>query len=187
MTWRESVKTVITSPTGRALLIAFLLIGQVGFMVWYGGLDPAPEAGAYAGPYELTRDYDAYIGQRVSLAGYVVASEPVTIRVGGAADLPLVVQNAPPGVKSGDRLRLFATVLPDHHLRAIDAFTTSSGSQMGMYAISLLAGIWALVRLVRHWRLDFDEWALVPRSRDTSKVDTDSATPDSTAGGSDVA
>ncbi|KAB1198972.1 hypothetical protein GJR99_11980 [Haloferax sp. MBLA0078] len=122
--------------------------------------------GAYPSSTEMGTEYDAWVGEQASLAGTVVETDPVTItdeyRAGEHVTLQVV--GADVDAQQGDRLAVFGVVEEDHTIRALNAYTVPPSNYLYMYAVSFVAGVWVLGRLVRTWRLDWASWSLEPRS-----------------------
>lgn len=163
------------SPGVRVLLVLLVVGGQIGLLVWYGSLGPAPEAGAYPDAGDLATDYEAYVGERVSLRGTVVGTDPVVVETAGATGLTLTVRALSGTAAVGETLRVFAVVEPDGTLRAIDGVLVARPSLRYTYVVSFVAGLWALARLVRHWRVDGAQRALVPRAETAGSTDEEPA------------
>lgn len=67
-------------------------------------------------------------------------------------------------VTEDEELRVYGVVEADHTIRAIRAFTVPPTGQWYAWAVSFLAGIWVLARLIRYWRIDPTDWTLTPRA-----------------------
>ncbi|MCO8265165.1 hypothetical protein NKF06_00825 [Haloferax sp. AB510] len=151
-------------PRRRVLGILVLLGCLFGLMVWFGSLAPAPGVGAYPGSEELGTDYDAWVGDQVSLTGTVIDTDPLTISAeyGAGEQVRLRVTDAAVDAQQGDSLSVYGVVEPDRTIRSLNAYTVPPGNYLYMYAVSFLAGLWVLGRIIRSWRLD-ETWSLVPR------------------------
>lgn len=154
------------SVVARSLAIVVLLGALLGLMVWYGTLEPAPGQWVFAGSEELGAEYEAYVGERVLLIGTVTDIDPVRIRLsyGNGKTLHVTVVNLDTTTTPGDRLALYGVAAPDHSIRTINAYTIPSANYVSMYLLSFLAGLWALVRIIRGWRVDPERLALEPRT-----------------------
>jgi len=136
----------------------------VGLAIWYGSLAPAPAHGAYATSDDVVTGYERYVGDRVEIGGQVVSMDPVTIAVtNGDERRELRVTGATGTVRRGERIRVFGILESDGTVHATDAFTVRRGGLVYTRVVSLLAGLWVLWRLLAHWRLDTDRFALERR------------------------
>ncbi|USZ67411.1 hypothetical protein NGM10_11810 [Halorussus salilacus] len=155
---------MLTTPRSRVAAVFALLSLLFGLCVWYGALAPAPELGAHPDQEDLLGQYDAYVGDRATLTGQVVDTDPVTVVVTGAGDSrQLTVTDLSTPVREGETLWVFGVVEPGRTVRAENAFTVGSGGTRYALSASLLAGLWVLARLARQWRFDAEGWALEPR------------------------
>ncbi|WP_244877439.1 hypothetical protein [Haloferax prahovense] len=152
------------SPRRRIVGILVLLGCLFGLMVWFGSLAPAPEAGAYPGAEELGTDYDAWVGDQVNLTGTVIDTDPLTISAeyGAGEQVRLQISNAAVDAQQGDTLSVYGVVEPDRELSSLNAYTVPPANYLYMYAVSFLAGLWVLGRIIQSWRLD-ETWSLAPR------------------------
>lgn len=152
---------MLETPGSRAAAILVLLVGLFAMAVWFGSLPPSPDTGDYPGNEEVTADDDRYLGDRVSVSGDVVATDPVRIAVVyGDRSVELVV----PGVEDadvGDHVAVYG-VLDDGAVRPMDYVIYESGGLVYAYLTSAVAGLWVLVRIVRDWRYDPDAVGLRP-------------------------
>jgi hypothetical protein len=157
---------VLRSPLARGLVVVALLAGLVGLGVWYGSLPPDPAVGDYPRSDHLAGEYDAHVGERVEVAGTVVATDPVVVETtspGGT--LRLRVTGLDRRVREGDALWVYAVVEPDRTVRVVDAVVVAPWRVDYMRGVSLLAGLWVLGRLLRDWRVDTSAWGLAPDDR----------------------
>jgi hypothetical protein len=160
---------MLRSPRARLLAVLVLLTALFGLLVWHGALAPAPEAGAYPSQEELAADYDRYLGERVTVGGRIVETDPVAIdaEYGVEESIRLTVVGLDPGVRieEGADLQVFGVVEPDRTVRAEDAYAVPASGLWYTWTVSFLAGLWVLGRIVRHFRFDREEWGLVRRAR----------------------
>lgn len=156
---------MLTTPRSRVAAVLALLGLLFGLCVWYGTLAPAPELGAYPDQEDLDERYDAYVGDRATLSGQVVDTDPVTVVTNVGADEPfrVTVTDLSTPVREGETLWVYGVVEPGRTIRAADAFTVAPGGNRYALWVSFLAGLWVLARIARHWRFDVDGWALEPR------------------------
>jgi len=165
---------MLDSGGGRVLGVALLVAVLFGLAVWYGTLLPAPEQGAYPSGSDLAADYDARLGQQVQLTGTVVGTDPVVIAVGydrvvdgqaRAGTVRFTVTGVGRPVAAGQNLQVYGTARPDRTIAARNVVTVPSERIVYMYAVSAVAGLWVLARILRRWRLDPSTGALVRRER----------------------
>lgn len=157
---------------GRAVLITVLILAQLGLLVWFGGLGPNAALGRYPDEEALAADYDAYLGERVSVDGPIVATDPVTIRAEHPdGSLRLVVIDIEHAVAEGDFLQVYGVVEPERTVRAINSYTVSPTGRWYAWGISFLAGLWVLGRVIRDWQIDRSTGGLAPRPTDGGDED----------------
>ena len=149
----------------RAIAIVGLVALLFGLAVWYGSLAPAPALGAYPDQDHLATDYTRYLGDYVSVDGRVVDTIPVTILASTETGTPLrlTVTELSIAVTEGETLRVYGVVEAHRTIRATRAVTTSPSGQWYAVSISFLAGVWALARLIRYWRIRPTDWTLTRR------------------------
>lgn len=155
----------------RLAAVAGLLALLFALCVWSGTLGPNPAMGAFPGGEELAADYDAYVGERVVVAGEVVGTDPAVVRLefAGHPDLLLAVTGLGFEPGRGDLLRVYGVARPGHTVEALDAFAVPTTGRWYTWSVSFLAGLWVLGRVVSHWGLDRSDWAL--RARTTTWLD----------------
>lgn len=150
-------------PVGRAILVALVLAGQAGLLVWAGTMSTEPADHRHPNVPQLLNDYDRYVGQRAEVGGTVVSTEPLVM---GTAGPRFAIRGAEVSAEPGDRIHVFGVVRADYTIDAINAYAIPAWSRWYAWIISFAAGLWVLARVVRHWRLDRTEWALTPRPVD---------------------
>jgi hypothetical protein len=154
---------MLRSPLLRAVLLVAVLGAQFGLLLWGGALvgsfdDPYPNE------YAIALDYDRHVGREVTVTAEVVSTDPLVVyEAFQYKDVRLTVDGADVDASVGDRLAVFGVLQPDGRLEAIRAYTVPDSGLRYAYAVSALAGLWVLVRLVRGWRVDTDGWGLAPR------------------------
>lgn len=150
----------------RVVLVALSLALLVGQLVWFGFGTHTPAGGATRlSASTLHANYESYVDQRVAVTAPVVATDPVVVALGEGTDARLTVRDVEVRVSTGDRLKLYGVVEAGHEMRAIDAVAVPKCGLWYTYAVSLLAGVWVLLRIVCHWRLDVRTLALERRER----------------------
>ncbi|AUV82785.1 hypothetical protein C2R22_15000 [Salinigranum rubrum] len=158
--WFISLTTLLLTneraPARRALLVAVLLVGLFGLCLWYGTYGIAPDLGAYPTEQAVGPFPEEYVGDPVVLAGTVVGTDPVEIRIdgGGGHHRTITVTDFSAPVQRGDQLRVFGTLVDRDTVRTTNGFTVPPENYLYTYTVSFVAGLWVLVRLVGQWRLD---------------------------------
>jgi len=156
------------TPRGRRLLVIGLLIGLlVGLSVWHGTLAPNPADGRYPGTEAIATD-DGVVGERVTVWGTVVATDPVVIETeprGQPVRFTLTgesVADATVGTEIGAHgtLQSAGTVTVER------ALFQEPWERQYLYLISFGAGLWVLGRFLRGWSLDRSTLLFQPRSSD---------------------
>ncbi|WP_458204551.1 hypothetical protein [Haladaptatus sp. NG-SE-30] len=150
----------------RAGILLLLVVLLFGLTVWFGTLTPAPELGVYPSEEHLATDYDHYRGQKVTVSGTVVETDPMTIDAEYGADehVQFTITNLAIDANEGDNLRVYGTVGPDHTIQSHNAVAVPPSGHVYTYSISFLAGLWVLGRIIRFWRLDPTDWTLKRRT-----------------------
>lgn len=157
---------------GRAVLVTVLVLAQLGLLVWFGSLNPNPALGRYPGQESLATDYDVYVGERVSVDGRVVSTDPVTIRAEHPdGSLQLVITDVGHAVTEGDFLQVYGIVEPGGIVRAINTFAVPPTGRWYTWGVSFIAGLWVLGRVIHDWRFDRSTGGLAPRRMDEGDVD----------------
>jgi len=144
----------------RVVTIVALLCLLAGLVVLSGAIEPDPAKGEYPGTDEIDEDPDAYVGDRVVVAGTVVETSPVTIENG---DRTYVLDNVDSAVAVDDELVVYGTLRAEDRIDAIETVGQEPWELQYMYLVSLLAGLWVLGRLVNRWTIDTADWSVVPR------------------------
>lgn len=142
-------------PT-RLLALAVLCGVLLALLVAAGTVTPASGIHAHPTAEDLDRDYAAYQGERVTVAGTVVQTDPIVVEADYGADRPLVlsVLNVEESVEVGQELRVFGTARPDRTITAHETVVVSPWETYYAWAASFVAGVWVLARFLRGWRFD---------------------------------
>lgn len=137
-----------------------------GLFVLAGTVEPDPANNSYPGTSEIRESPDQYVGDRVTVGGKVIETEPLTIEKGttSAESLTFVVENSETTVAVGDKIAVYGTLTETDRITAINTVRHERSNRIYMYLVSFLAGLWVLGRICNHWTLDTTEWALVSRS-----------------------
>lgn len=149
----------------RGLAGLLLVVVLAGVLVGAGALGPDPATNDHPDSDDVGPDPSAFVGQQVTIGGTVVDTDPVVLRVRYGVDevryVTLVDVGEP--VSSGDSISAFGTLTDEGTLDVDRALVRAPWETWYMYGVSFLGGLWVLGRIGRHWRLDRDRLALVPR------------------------
>jgi hypothetical protein len=156
---------MLQSPRSRVVALAGLAVVLVGLLVWAGTLQPDPAAGAYAGPDWYGPDPAPFVGDPVTATGRVVATDPVraSVEYGAGNAATFTFDGVDHAVSEGRRIRAFGTLTGDRRIAVERSFTTPPDGLLYAYAVSFVAGLWTLFRVVRTWEFDAVGVGLVPR------------------------
>lgn len=157
------------TPRGRRLLAVALLIGLLfGLSVWHGSLKPNATDGRFPGPEAIATDGDALVGDRVTVWGTVVATDPVVIEAEPRGQLARFTLTGEPVADASIGTELGAHgMLQSPNSVAVDrALFQAPWELQYLYIISFGAGLWVLGRFLRGWHLDRSTFSFQPRSSD---------------------
>ena len=174
---------------GRLFVIFLLLCALLGTFVWSGTATYDTEQNSAPNEENVAPSPEAYVGERVTLNGVVIGTDPVTIQIwydSGTwvvtledADTALVRGDS---VTTGDEISAYGALTEHDTLETDRAFTREPWESTYMYAISVIGAIWVLGRSLVGWRFDRTRLAFVPResrrtgmSRRPSNGDSDPA------------
>lgn len=146
---------MIETARGRIILIALLLIGHTVLFPFYAQQPVNPKAGVYPDQDEFIENSDRYVGERVVTGGFVRQASPIVIEVEttqGTHNITVSGTNLSPSL--GDKVRVYGTLTAPRTINSINAFVVPQGGLWYTWGISFLAGIWVLIRLIRHWRIN---------------------------------
>jgi hypothetical protein len=148
--------SALSTRRSRVLAVAFLLATLFGLCVWFGSYGVAPALGAYPTEQVVGPTPDQYVGGPVTLAGPVVDTDPVTMRITyrGTEARTLTITDVETPVEPGDELRVFGTLVDEDTVAATTAFAVPPAGYLYTYVVSFVSGLWVLTRLATHWRLD---------------------------------
>lgn len=149
-------------------LIGSLVLCMIltGLFIAYGAELGQQETAPYGSEAVVTAPGDI-VGERVSLTGTVVSTEPVTISVDhDDVETELVLENAPE-TTSGDVLSVVGKFTSVQTLSVDPASTVvrAPWEMQYMYAVSIIAVIGLVLRAVNHWRIRCGSLAFEPRER----------------------
>lgn len=145
----------------RVTVILACLCLLVGLSVWLGSVEPDPANNHYPGPVEIEENPEEFVGERVSVGGTVVDTNPLTIGDDGRR---FVVESVDRTVSVDDGLVVYGTFRADGSLETIEMTHVEPWERQYMFLVSGLGGLWVLGRLLNRWTIDTTDWALVPRS-----------------------
>lgn len=155
----------MTRTRTRIVAICTLLAVLAGLFVWAGTVQPDPANNDFPDGEDLLDDPDQYVGDRISVSGTVVATDPLTIEAEPAPGrtITFVIEDVDRGPAVGDDLRVFGVLHENDRVEAIETVHREPWERHYMYVVSFLGGLVVLARLLNRWTLDADEWAVVPR------------------------
>jgi len=151
---------------GRAGAFCALLLALAGLLVLGGTVAPDPSANHFPDEDEVAPAPEAYAGERVTVGGTVVETDPAVVRVtGGGAAAEITLRNADESVDPGDSVTASGTLRDGRTLAVDGMFVREPWELRYMYVVSFLGGLWVLARLARQWRFDRSRAAFAPRPR----------------------
>ena len=147
--------------------MALLAVVLAGLLVWAGTLSPADSPRDFPGNDEVGPNRNAYVGERVTLSGTVIGTDPLVIDVeyGTGESFQATVAGVDESVSEGDQVSTFGTLESPSTLAVERVIVREPWELWYMYAVSFLGGLWVLVRILRRWRFDAERLAFVPRER----------------------
>jgi hypothetical protein len=143
----------------RAATIAVLLCLLFGVLVATGAMSPSPAQNFYPDEDHVAAQEGAYVGERVEVTGQVISTEPVVIETyteEGVLRFTVVDVDEP--VELENRINVFGTLTADGTIHAETVIVREPWEFQYMFAVSVVAAIWVLLRFARGWHLDRDEW-----------------------------
>lgn len=192
---------MVESRYGRIALLALLLLVLFGGLVWHGTLEPNPQDGRYPSASDSADRPNDYVDQQVAVSGVVVETNPLVtetkydVFVAGTYErrsVEYTIVSPPHTPKTGRKIQVFGTLTGERTIRA--SRITAYGANPGyMYAVSFLAGLWVLGRLLTQWRLEWSDLSIRRRetpiriSRTLHSQFDDGRTDASSRGGNDDA
>ncbi|OVE85158.1 hypothetical protein [Natronolimnobius baerhuensis] len=171
----DFTRTAETDRQARRLL-AILLLGGIlsGLFVWYGITGPPDSASAQLpDESEFGPATDEYIGERVAATGTIVDTDPVRLEVEyGDESTTVVLEGYTAPAEVGSYELVTGTLRDESTIAVVGSEAREPWEATYMYAVSILAICWIVVRLGRGWRFDRDQFALVPRTQTRTQVAT---------------
>ncbi len=153
----------------RITLLVLLLVVLSALLV-VDGVDrpPAPELGVYPEADDIAQQPDTYQDQQVSFTGQVVSTDPLVIRTEYETDariksMQVTLSDVEATVERGDRLQAFGVLIAPQTVRATNVVVVPQTGRWYAWITSFVAGLWVLARLLRHWTLDAETGAFLPR------------------------
>jgi len=155
---------------GGRIVIVLLLLFTLSVLLVVGGIDrpPAPELGVYPGADDIAQQPEEHQDQQVSFVGPVVSTDPVTVRAEyetdtGIESIRIELLNLDTTVDRDDRLQVFGVLTTPGTVRATNIVVVPRTGLWYAWITSFLAGLWVLARLLRHWKIDIETGAFLPR------------------------
>lgn len=142
----------------RSLVLVGFLITLLILGVLHGAAPPAPDQGVPPGNDELVAEYEDYTGERVVVDGVVISLDPVMIKTTGSygQSVMLRIDSATGRISTGDYLVVYGIVHPDNRIVSIETVHKPSVAYWLTRVLSLIAGVWVLIRALKYWAFDTD-------------------------------
>lgn len=154
----------------RASLILILLIGLCSLLVW-GGIErpPDPELGTYPDTERIAQQPDEYQNEQVSFAAQVVSTEPMMVRAEygtetGIKSIRLEIVDVRTAATKGETVQIFGILTESQTVQATNIVVYSQSGRLYARVISFVAGLWVLIRIIGHWKIDIKSGAFLPQS-----------------------
>lgn len=140
--------------------------------VWAGTVESGPADNNFPRAEEIHDDPETYLGERVTVSGTVVETDPLVVEaaIPDGEPFTVVIENADASPAVGDQLTAHGTLTAERHLEATNVVHREPWEAQYMYLVSFLAGLWVLVRLRTGWTVDTTDWTLLPRDESRSEV-----------------
>lgn len=148
------------------VLIAIVLCGcLVGLLVGYGSIGDEPIGDRLPTEDEFAPEPEAYVGERVAVVGTIVETDPVVMEVtyGDDQTAEFVLEGYVDDPSMDSRELVTGTLVDESTVAVVGSETREPWESYYMYAVSAVAVCWVVVRFVRGWRFDRDQFAFVPR------------------------
>jgi TRAP-type C4-dicarboxylate transport system permease small subunit len=155
---------MLSSQKSRFLIIAILLTILAVLLVWAGTIGPNPATNNYPGTEDIHENPSQYVGEHVTVSGTVTNTDPLTLEAETTdTTLTFVIENTDHDVAVDDRLTVFGTLQADNNVDASNTVRQKPWERYYMYAVSFIAGLLVLGRLLNRWTIDTTTWSIVPR------------------------
>lgn len=156
--------SMISSARGRLTIVLLLLVGQFTLFPLYAQQPVNPDAWVLPRSGDFLDAPDRYLGEKVVTEGVVVDTDPLTLDVEVEQQVyPINVTGSAITPNVGDKVRVYGILAGPRTVRALNAFAVPRRGLWYTWSVSSLAGLWTLVRMLKHWRLDLHELAFRPR------------------------
>lgn len=167
------------TPRGRVAAVVALLCVLFALCVAYGAVAPNPALGSYPDHEDFGANPGPYVGQQVKVSGIVVSTDPVVVSsyVAAGDHRRFEVVGAAEPAAVGDNYRAFGVLEDETTVRAERAVVVEPWETYYTYAVSFVAGLWVLGRIVRDWRLDRRTLGVEPRGTAPTERRTGAAGP----------
>lgn len=164
---------MLASRRGRigGVLCLVLVLGSVCLL--YGGQTAVQSGAALPQADDLGYDAERYVGTAVEVSGIVINTDPVVIgaqynyyaageRHGGFFTLTL--RGITIDLAERQVVQVYGVLESPDALAVQNLVVIPARNLLYMYAVSFVAGLWVLWRLLAHWRLDPASFAITKRS-----------------------
>lgn len=142
----------------RLFLILLVLAGHVILFPLYAQQPVNQDAGVFPGSDEFIESPEQYRGDSVVTGGIVQQTSPIVIEIEttqGTHTVTVTGITSTPSV--GDKIRIYGTLTAPQTINSINAFVVPQAGLWYTWGISFFAGMWTLLRLIRHWRLNLSQ------------------------------
>lgn len=103
-------------------------------------------------------------GEPIEVGGPIVATDPIQIEDEGQLfTIEGVTDHTDTTPTEGDQLIVYGTATDEQTIHADALIHRQPWELQYMYAVSLIAGLWVLIRFLRGWRLDRTTFGFEPR------------------------
>lgn len=149
----------------RLLTLALLFALLAVLLVW-GGASDIGAGDTYPDAETIHETPQDYLGERVTVGGTVVATDPITVEAETTYGeyQEYIIENTDRTPATGDQLTVHGTLEDDTRIAALDSRHSTPADFQYMYAVSIVAAIWLAARILNGWTVDTSEWALVSRT-----------------------
>jgi hypothetical protein len=156
-----SVDFLRQKSCAAAFLLLFLTLG--GLFVGAGTITANPAMNSYPNEDNVIETPDDHLGDKVVFGGIVVETDPVTVEVEPETGDTIYVtfENVDQPLSVGDEVIAFGTLQKPQTLDVDRAVIRAPWEFYYMYIVSFIGGLWVLVRILLHWRFDFEQLAFV--------------------------
>jgi hypothetical protein len=134
------------------MVVGFLLVG---ILIGYATIQPAPELGDYADTDDVISAKSTYVGDKISVSGTVVSTNPIQVRLTTPSGLShtLTVEGVDQIPTQGDRLRVHGRLADEDTVVALATTTKQENAYVRVRVLSGVAGLWVLYRLLQDWEI----------------------------------